>query len=154
MSKHDDLLDGYIGYTIFEDSMKGGGGRRPQKSGWGFFKWFVIISFIWTIISMIASCEASKKNEYYDTYLRKQRTPYYSSYSTSSSNSSSSSSGSSSSRSTGTYSGNSSSKTKTKNSSSDPYDAKSYYHPDDFYYDHYDDFWDYEDAEDYWEEHN
>jgi len=23
-------------------------------------------------------------------------------------------------------------------------------HPDDFYYDHYDDFWDYEEAEDYW----
>lgn len=35
----------------------------------------------------------------------------------------------------------------------DPYDAKDYAHPDDFYYDYYDDFWDYEDAEDYWEEH-
>ena len=45
-----------------------------------------------------------------------------------------------------------------KNSSSssektDPYDAKSYAHPDDFYYDYYDDFVDYEEAEDYWEEH-
>ena len=38
-------------------------------------------------------------------------------------------------------------------SSSDPYDAKSYYHPEDLYYDYPDDFWDYEDAEDYWEEH-
>jgi len=36
---------------------------------------------------------------------------------------------------------------------SDPYDAKSYSHPEDFYYDYYDDFWDYEDAEDYWEDH-
>lgn len=35
----------------------------------------------------------------------------------------------------------------------DPYDAKDYVHPDDFYYDYYDDFWDYEDAEEYWEEH-
>lgn len=35
----------------------------------------------------------------------------------------------------------------------DPYDAKDYSHPDDFYYDHYDDFWDYEDAEDYYYEH-
>ena len=34
----------------------------------------------------------------------------------------------------------------------DPYDASDYSHADDFYYDHYDDFWDYEDAEDYWEE--
>ena len=38
-----------------------------------------------------------------------------------------------------------------KKSSSDPYQAKDYAHPDDFYYDYYDDFWDYEDAEDYWE---
>ena len=45
-----------------------------------------------------------------------------------------------------------SSKTKSK-SSGDPYDAASYLHPDDFYYDHLDDFWDYEDAEDYWQKH-
>ena len=30
--------------------------------------------------------------------------------------------------------------------------ALDYYHPEDFYEDYYDDFWDYEDAEDYWEE--
>ncbi len=35
----------------------------------------------------------------------------------------------------------------------DPFDAKDYSHPDDFYYDHYDDFWDYEDAENYYYEH-
>lgn len=40
------------------------------------------------------------------------------------------------------------------NPSSDPYNASDYAHPDDFYYDYYDDFWDYEDAEDYWEAHN
>ena len=34
----------------------------------------------------------------------------------------------------------------------DPYDAKDYAHPDDFYYDHYDDFWEYEEAEEYWED--
>ena len=34
----------------------------------------------------------------------------------------------------------------------DPYDAKDYVDADDFYYDHYDDFFDYEDAEDYWYE--
>ena len=41
-----------------------------------------------------------------------------------------------------------------KKSSSDPYQAKDYAHPDDFYYDYRDDFWDYEDAEDYWEKHH
>lgn len=41
-----------------------------------------------------------------------------------------------------------------KKSTSDPYQAKDYAHPDDFYYDYYDDFWDYEDAEDYWEKHH
>ncbi len=35
----------------------------------------------------------------------------------------------------------------------DDLDAKDYSHPDDFYYDHYDDFFDYEDAEEYWEDH-
>ena len=39
------------------------------------------------------------------------------------------------------------------NASSDPYHASDYLHPDDFYYDYRDDFWDYEDAEDYWEAH-
>lgn len=36
----------------------------------------------------------------------------------------------------------------------DSNNASDYAHPDDFYYDHVDDFWDYEDAEDYWEEYN
>lgn len=36
----------------------------------------------------------------------------------------------------------------------DPYNASDYSHPEDFYYDYYDDFWDYEDAEDYWDEHS
>lgn len=35
----------------------------------------------------------------------------------------------------------------------DPYGAADYYDPDDFYFDYYDDFWDYEDAEEYWEAH-
>lgn len=41
---------------------------------------------------------------------------------------------------------------KTTTNTTDPYNAKDYAHPDDFYYDYYDDFWDYEDAEEYWEE--
>lgn len=34
-----------------------------------------------------------------------------------------------------------------------PYNAKDYYDPEDFYEDNYDDFWDYEEAEDYYYEH-
>ena len=37
---------------------------------------------------------------------------------------------------------------------SDPYNARDYYHAEDFYDDHYDDFFDYEEAEDYWNEWN
>ena len=35
----------------------------------------------------------------------------------------------------------------------DPYNAKDYATPEDFYYDHYDDFYDYDEAEEYWMEH-
>ncbi len=43
---------------------------------------------------------------------------------------------------------------KSKSSRSvDEYSAKDYVDADDFYYDHYDDFYDYEDAEDYYNEH-
>ena len=42
----------------------------------------------------------------------------------------------------------------TKRDSRDEFDADEYAHPDDFYYDHYNDFVDFEEAEDYWEDHN
>ena len=38
--------------------------------------------------------------------------------------------------------------------SSDPYGAKDYDDPDDFYFDYPDDFIDYDEARDYWEDHN
>lgn len=50
------------------------------------------------------------------------------------------------------YTPNSSS-SKKKTETDDPYHAADYYHPEDFYDDYYDDFWDFEDAEDYWYEH-
>ena len=42
----------------------------------------------------------------------------------------------------------------TKSYDDDPFNVHDYIHPDDFYYDHYDDFVDYEDAEDYYNEHH
>ncbi len=41
-----------------------------------------------------------------------------------------------------------------KKDDDDPYNAKDYSNEEDFYYDHYDDFFDYYDAEDYYNEHN
>ena len=41
-----------------------------------------------------------------------------------------------------------------KSSASDPYNASDYAHVDDFYYDHRDDFFDFEEAEDYYDKHN
>lgn len=41
-----------------------------------------------------------------------------------------------------------------KSGTDDPFDVNDYSHPDDFYYDHRDDFYDFEDAEDYFYEHN
>lgn len=42
--------------------------------------------------------------------------------------------------------------TKKPSTNKDPYGANEFAHPDDFYYDHVDDFWDYEEAEDYYYE--
>ena len=42
--------------------------------------------------------------------------------------------------------------TKKPSTQKDPYGANEFAHPDDFYYDHVDDFWDYEEAEDYFYE--
>ncbi|MCQ4022453.1 MULTISPECIES: hypothetical protein [unclassified Ruminococcus] len=56
----------------------------------------------------------------------------------------------SSSKSSSSYKPNKSSKS---SSGDDPFNAKDYCDPDDFYHDYYDDFYDYEDAEDYYYEH-
>ena len=160
MSNHDDFIDEYIEYRMFEESMKqcSGGGKPPKrnagKSGCG--TWCVIIAVAVILLSVFGSCSNNNRKSY---------TSSRSSYSTSSSASSSrksysgSSSNSYQSKTTSsavqsttkksTYKSYSSKSSKTE----DEYIAKDYVDADDFYYDHYDDFYDYEDAEDYWEEH-
>ena len=54
---------------------------------------------------------------------------------------------------TTTKSTTSSTSKKTTTTRSDPYDVQDYSDPEEFYYYHYDDFYDYEDAEDYFNEH-
>ena len=154
MSNSNDLIDEYIGYTIFEESTKGSGGGKPPKrntGGAGCGTWCIIIALITLVLSAIGSCSKSSHKTYSSRYYRSS----YSTSSYSSSHRSKSSGYTSSSSKPSTSSSNKSNGrgTNTKSKSSDPYDAKSYAHPDDLYYDHSDDFWDYEDAEDYWEEH-
>ena len=158
MNNHDDFVDDYIEYRIFEESMKRSGGVKPPKrnSGCcGYSTWAILIVAILIILGVLCACGKSNKSSYSGSYRSNvsssNNNRSYSSSRASSSRSISSgySSGNSSSRSTGTYSAYSST-SKSKSSSSDPYDAKSYAHPDDLYYDYPDEFWDYEDAEDYW----
>ena len=159
MSKHDDFLDDYIGYRIFEDSMKGSGGKLTRKNtGCGCGTWAVLICIAIIVLGVFGSCSKSSPSRYSSSYHS-----YGTSYSTHSKSSYSSSSksysnASSSSKPTSSNISKSLSSSKYKSSSSakkssDPYDAKSYAHPDDFYYDNRDDFWDYEDAEEYYNEH-
>ena len=69
-------------------------------------------------------------------------------------NSSSGSEGKTSKKTTKKYTTKRTTTKKTTTKKYDPYDAADYYDPEDFYYDHYDDFFDYEEAEDYFYEHN
>ena len=169
MSKHDYFLDDYIGYRIFEDSMKNAGKKYPSgkptspppfrltkpSSDLGCGGWITLICMAIVAISIFGSCGKSSSKSYsFGSYKRSYSTSshtYSNSnlYSGSACSSSLSDSKSNPSASSEIYS--SSSKTK---SNFDPYDAKSYAHPEDLYYDYPDDFWDYEDAEEYWDEHN
>lgn len=129
-----------------------------KKSDLGCGGWLILICLVMGTVSFFGSCSKSSSKSYSSGY----RSSYSSSYSSKRSGSSGSCSGSSSRSSTSKqYSGStskpsygySSGSSKSKSSSSDPYDAKSYAHPEDLYYDYPDDFWDYEDAEEYWDEH-
>ena len=154
MSKHDDFLDDYIGYRIFEDSMKGsGGGKPPRKNtGCGCGTWAVLICIVILLLGAFGSCSKSSPSRYsssnhsygtsYSTHSKSSNGSSSKSYSNASSGSKPASSNTSKSLSSSKYISSSSAK-----KSSDPYNVKSYAHPDDFFYDYRDDFCDYEDAE-------
>ena len=157
MKNHEDFSDEYIQYRIYQECMKNTDNNRqnvgsesrinrfltksnpqPVSAGSCCSIWLFAIVCILLLIGLFSMLfKIFGTDESTNTSSRVHR--HYYSYS-SSSKSYSSNSG---------YSGS-----KSKSSSSDPYDAKSYAHPEDLYYDHPDDFWDYEDAEDYWEKHN
>ncbi len=159
MSRRDDFLDDYIGYRIFEDSMKESGGKPPGKNtGCGCGTWAVLICIVIFLLGVFGSCSKSSPSRYsssnhsygtsYSSHSKSSYSSSSKSYTSPSSSSKQVSSDTSKSLASSKYISSSSAK-----KSSDPYDAKSYAHPDDFYYDNRDDFWDYEDAEDYYNEH-
>ena len=166
----DDFVDEYLEYKIFEKSLKESEAKRKARQGkptspppmrmtkkssdLGCGGWIALICVVIAAISIFGSCSKSNHKSFSSgAYRTSYSTSSRSSTSRSSSFSSSRSVSSSSSKPTTSSRSYSSSKPKSKSSSSEPYDAKSYAHPDDLYYDYPDDFWDYEDAEDYWEEH-
>lgn len=162
-----DDFDDYLEYKMFEDSMKRDKlnayikkSNRPdlkypplrmekKNSGLGCGGWLVFIFIVIAAIYIFGSCDNSKSDS--DPSGRGSHSLPYSSMRSSPTYSNTFLGSRSYTGGTVKLSSGSGSKTK---SCSDPYDAKSYAHPDDFYYDYYDDFWDYENAEDYWEEHN
>ena len=136
-----------------------GGGKSPRKNtGCSCGTWAVLICMVIFLLGVFGSCSKSSPSRYSSSY-HSYGTSYLSqSKSSYGSSSKSYSSASSSSKPASSNTSKSSASSKYKSSSSakksfDPYDAKSYAHPEDFYYDNYDDFWDYEDAEDYYNEH-
>ena len=101
MSKHDDFLDDYIGYRIFEDSMKGsGGGKLPRKNtgcGCGCGTWVIMICIVVFVLGIFGSCSKSSSSLYsssYHSYGISYSSHGKSSYSSSSKSYSSASSGS------------------------------------------------------------
>lgn len=110
----------------------------------------VVIAVICVIISIAimgtsSANEKERQNEEWNKLFSNSR-----SYSTTVKYDTSSSSLNS--KSTSSSKSTTSRKSSSSKSSSDPYNARDYAHPDDFYYDHYDDFVDFEEAEDYWDD--
>ena len=58
MSNHDDFVDDYIEYRIFEESMKGSGGRKPPKRNSGCCgcgTWTILAVIVIIVLILLAS---------------------------------------------------------------------------------------------------
>ena len=82
MSNHDDFVDDYIEYRIFEESMKRSGGGKPPKrtnGGCGCGTWAILIVAILIVLSVLGSCSKSSKSSkctYSGSYRSKYISPY------------------------------------------------------------------------------
>lgn len=165
-----DGVDDYIDYKVYKDVTSGNNNDGCLSAGCSGGFWIglaVVLVLLFIIGSIGASCDNSKSRYYgyatssyrtsnsyssknYNSSSNKSNTSSSKSYNSSSKKSSSSSSKSPSSKTSYSKSYSSSK----KSSKNDEYNAKDYVDPEDFYDDHYDDFFDYEDAEDYYYEHS
>ena len=66
MSSHDDFLDEFIEYQIFEDSLKnsGGGNTHKPKKGSGCGTTAVIIVLVIIVLALFGSCSKSNQKSY------------------------------------------------------------------------------------------
>lgn len=62
MSNHDDFVDDYIEYRIFEDSMKrSGDGKLPKRNSGccGCGTWTILVVIVLVVLILLASCTVS-----------------------------------------------------------------------------------------------
>ena len=79
MSNHDDFIDEYIEYRIFEESMKRSGGSKPPKHNGGCCgcgTWAIFIVAILIVLSVLGSCNKSSKRTYSRSYRSNVSTSY------------------------------------------------------------------------------
>ena len=67
MSNHDDFVDDYIEYRIFEESMKKSGiGKPPQRNnGGGCCTRAILIVIVIAVLLLLGSCTVSAAKSYY-----------------------------------------------------------------------------------------
>ena len=157
MSDHNDFLDEY---RNFEKSRKESNDKKPPYRSTGCAVWLIIWALTFVLLFVYDSCTHNTgKNSLYGLFKwscsdSSNTSTAKSSDSDKSSYSSKSKTESSTVQPTTTKATYKSYSSKSKSSNSeDEFSAKDYVDADDFYYDHYDDFYDYEDAEDYYNEH-
>ena len=112
--------------------------EKGEKTGFGCLPLFLIVSVILLLVFFGLCADAGSRSGGSETTTAKPRTTY--AYTTTTAPRTSAS------QQPYTY------RRTTSAPKDDPFDAKDYVHADDFYYDHYDDFFDFEEAEEYWNE--
>lgn len=76
MSNHDDFVDEYIEYRIFEESMKKSGGGKPPKRNSGCCAcgtWTILVVIVIAALILLTSCTVSlaKSASSQDPYISK-----------------------------------------------------------------------------------
>lgn len=78
MSNHDDFVDEFIEYQIFEESMKssGGGNSHKQNKGSGCGTTAVIIVLVIIVLAIFGSCSKSNQKSYSSSPFKRSYSTY------------------------------------------------------------------------------